>query len=146
MNQPLFFAVLIALGGVAIAIQAPINGALGRSLSSPVAAATISFGVGFLALAAFSVATGDGGLTRLSGVPLWQILGGLFGAFYIWAMIAGVGSLGVVTAIAALIFGQLAAALFLDHIGAFGLVAQPITARRLLAVVLVGAGVILSRA
>ena len=59
-GQPLFYAALIAIGGAAVAVQAPINGALGRSLASPLAAATVSFGVGFLALLALSVATGDG--------------------------------------------------------------------------------------
>ena len=43
MNQPLLHILLIALGGVAIAVQAPINSALGRTLASPLAAATVEF-------------------------------------------------------------------------------------------------------
>lgn len=145
MNQPLLHIVLIALGGVAIAVQAPINSALGRTLASPLAAATVSFGVGFAALLVLSLVSGDGALARVMGAPAWQLAGGLLGAFYIWVMVSGISSLGALTAIATLIFGQLAAALLVDHLGAFGLAAQPVSLQRLLAVALVGAGLVLSR-
>ncbi len=145
MNQPLLHIVLIALGGVAIAVQAPINSALGRTLASPLAAATVSFGVGFAALLVLSLVSGDGALARTMGAPAWQLAGGLLGAFYIWVMVSGISSLGALTAIATLIFGQLAAALLVDHLGAFGLAAQPVSFQRLLAVALVGAGLVLSR-
>lgn len=147
MAQPIFIpAALIALGGAAIAVQAPMNAALSRSLGSPVAAAAVSFGVGFVLLVALTLATGGGAtLARLPSVPLWQLAGGILGAFYVWSMVSGVAGLGVVTAIAAMILGQLLAALFLDQAGAFDLVAQPISATRLLAVVLVAAGLVLSR-
>ena len=138
-------AALIALGGAAVAVQAPLNGALGRSLASPVAAAAVCFAGGFVLLAAMALAGSGGGLARLGSVPLWQLAGGVLGAFYVWAMITAVGSLGAVTAIAALIFGQLTAALILDHAGAFGLVVQPISVRRVAAVALVMAGLILSQ-
>jgi transporter family-2 protein len=145
MNQPLVHVALIALGGAAIAVQAPINSALGRTLASPLAAATLSFGVGFVALLLLSLLTGDGALARAMGAPAWQLAGGLLGAFYIWVMVSGVSSLGALTAFATLIFGQLAAALLVDHLGAFGLATQPVSFQRLLAVALVGAGLILSR-
>lgn len=147
MSQPvLVSATLIALGGAAIAVQAPLNAALSRSLGSPLAAAAISFAVGLVALAALALATaGSAPVTRLAGVPLWQLVGGFLGAFYVWSVISGVASLGVVTAVAALILGQLVAALILDQIGAFGLAVQPVTLRRLVAVALVAGGLLLSR-
>ena len=145
MAHGLVPAILIILGGAAIALQAPINGALGRSLTSPVAAAAVSFGVGFAALAFLTLVGGSGAFMRLGAPPAWQFAGGLLGAFYVWAMVAGVGSLGVVTAMAALVFGQLSAALILDWTGTFGLAAQPISLTRILSVVLVGAGLVLSR-
>ncbi len=138
--------VLVALGGAAIAVQAPVNGALGKVLQSPVAAAAVSFGIGFACLLALTLAGGSGAAGRLGSVPAWQFAGGLLGAFYVWAMVSSVSALGVVTALAALVLGQLGAALLIDHFGAFGVAVQPISARRLLAVVLVGAGLILSRA
>jgi transporter family-2 protein len=56
-----------------------------------------------------------------------------------------VPQLGVVTAVAALILGQMTAALALDAVGVFGLAPEPITPKRVAAVALVAAGVILSR-
>lgn len=40
----------ILVGGVFLASQAPINAALARSLSDPILAACISFGIGFVVL------------------------------------------------------------------------------------------------
>ncbi len=138
--------VLICLGGAALAAQAPINGALGRSLESPLAAAAVSFGVGFTALLLATLASaGAEPAGRLAGVPVWQFAGGLLGAFYVWSILSGVGSVGVLTALATLILGQLSAGLVLDHVGAFGLPVQPISATRIGAAVLIGAGLILSR-
>ncbi|MBS0564306.1 MAG: DMT family transporter [Proteobacteria bacterium] len=147
MTQPvLVSAALIALGGAAIAVQAPLNAALSRSLGSPLAAAAVSFAVGLVALAALALATGGSApVARLAGVPLWQLVGGFLGAFYVWSVISGVASLGVVTAVAALILGQLVAALLLDQFGAFGLAVQPVTLKRLVAVALVAGGLMLSR-
>jgi transporter family-2 protein len=135
----------ILLGGVAIAVQAPLNGALGRTLGAALPAASVSFGVGFVALMVLSYATLGTPFARLGSVAPWQWLGGLLGAYYVWSVIWGVPTLGVVTAMAALILGQMAGALVLDAVGAFGVAAQPISLTRVLSVVLVAAGVVLSR-
>lgn len=136
---------LITLGGVAIAVQAPINAGLARGMGSALAAAAISFGVGFVALAALTLLSGSGAFGRLGEVPMWQLVGGFLGAYYVWSMVSVVSGLGVVTAMAAMIFGQLSAALVLDHFGAFGMTVQTASPQRILAIVLVGVGLILSR-
>lgn len=144
MSQiPALLAIL--LGGIAIAVQAPLNGALGRTLGATLPAATVSFAVGFVALLVLSFATVGNPFGRLAAVPLWQWAGGLLGAYYVWSVIWGVPTLGVVTAMAALILGQMAGALILDAVGAFGVPMQPISLTRVLAVILVAAGVVLSR-
>jgi len=56
-----------------------------------------------------------------------------------------VPSLGVVSSVAALVLGQMAAAMVIDHTGALGIVAQPITPSRVVSVILVAAGLVLSR-
>jgi transporter family-2 protein len=136
----------IALGGACIALQAPINAALGRMLGDPFTAAAISFGVGFVALlAAAWLRVGPPSGAALSALPWWAWAGGLLGAAYVSASVWAVPQLGVVTAVAALILGQMVAALALDAAGAFGLPPEPITAKRIAAVALVAGGVILSR-
>ena len=136
----------IAIGGAAIATQAPINARLASHVGDPVAAAAISFLVGFLVLAAVTVLRGAvPDAEALSGAPWWAWIGGALGAIYVWAAVWSVGALGVVTMVAALIFGQLAAALVLDATGAFGLQVRDISLTRIAAVALVGAGLVLSR-
>ena len=136
----------VALGGVAIAVQAPINAALGRGLGAPVPAAAVSFGVGFVVLVAVSLLQGQGGsYLKLGQVPMWTLLGGLLGAWYVFAAVWGVASLGVVTLVAALVFGQMAAALVIDATGALGMAVREITPTRIASAVLVMAGLLLSR-
>jgi transporter family-2 protein len=148
MNISILLPLLgILLGGVFLSSQAPINAALARSLGDPVLAACISFGIGFVILAAISVFRGawpSGG--AMAAAPWWPWLGGFLGAFYVAIVIWGVPQLGVVSTVAALVFGQVAAALVLDAVGAFGLPVQAITWQRLLAAGLILSGLVLSRA
>jgi len=136
----------VALGGVAIAVQAPINAALGRGLGGAVPAAAVSFGIGFLVLLAVSMAQGQGGAyLKLSSVPLWTLAGGFLGAWYVFAAVWGVSSLGVVTLVAALVFGQMAAALVIDATGILGMAVREITPTRIAAAGMVLGGLVLSR-
>lgn len=137
---------VIVLGGAAIAIQAPVNARLSRHVGDPVTAAAISFAVGFVALSLISASRGGlQGLVTARGVPWWAYCGGLLGAIYVWAAAWSVSHLGVVTLVAALILGQLLAALALDATGAFGLPVKDISLTRIAAVLLVTAGIVLSR-
>lgn len=136
---------VVLLGGFAVACQAAVNGALSRSLGAGLPAATVSFGVGFAALLILSLMTGPSAFARLPQIPLWQWMGGLLGAWYVWSMIFGVPQLGVVSAIAGLVLGQMLAALLIDATGAFGMAVHAISPARIGAVILVGAGLILSR-
>ncbi|GIT92584.1 hypothetical protein JANAI62_31790 [Jannaschia pagri] len=132
--------------GVGFGIQAPLNAALGRAIGGGVAAAAVSFGVGFAALLVLSLALGQGGaLLAAPSQPLWMLAGGLLGAAVVWAMLWSVPSIGILTAFAALLLGQLSAALVLDALGAFNLPVHPITPTRLLALALVAGGLVLSR-
>jgi bacterial/archaeal transporter family-2 protein len=139
---PLTILILIA-AGVALSTQAPLNASLARVLGQPVAAAAVSFGVGFAVLVALSLFLGP--LAKLPMATWWQVTGGFLGAFYVWAVIWGVPSLGVVTTVAALILGQMVAALVLDATGMFGLPINEIRPTRLMAAGLVAAGLVLSR-
>lgn len=147
MTLPLPLTILIVIiAGMALSTQAPLNASLARVLGQPVAAAAVSFGVGFGVLVAVSLALGGSGpLLRLGAASWWQVTGGLLGAFYVWAVIWGVPSLGVVTTVAALILGQMVAALVLDATGLFGLPVHALSPTRLAAAGLVAAGLVLSR-
>lgn len=137
---------MVTLAGMAISTQGGINVALARSIGGPVAAAAASFVVGAVLLLALTLTTqGLAPVRALATVPGWQLAGGVLGAWYVFSVTFSLPQLGVLTTAAALIFGQIAAALLIDAIGAFGLAVQPITWNRLLAAALVGAGLYLSR-
>lgn len=146
-----FFAIAVPVAivfavGIGFGIQAPLNAALGKAIDSGVGAATISFGVGFVALFALTIAMGEAGAVpkALGTSPvLW--LGGLLGAGVVWAMLWAVPVTGILTAFAALLLGQLSAALVLDAMGAFGAPVTPITPTRLLALAMVAGGLLMSR-
>jgi transporter family-2 protein len=136
----------VVLGGTAISLQAPINAALARELGGPVPAAAVSFGVGFVVLLAIALAQGQGGaFLKLPQVPTWTLVGGCLGAWYVLTSIWGVTQLGVLTLIAALILGQMTAAMVIDATGALGVSVREITPTRIAAAVLVMAGLVLSR-
>lgn len=146
MLLPILAAAAVTIGGACIAIQAPINGALGRMTGEPFLAAAISFGVGLVPLTALALARGGLPSAQVLGaLPWWAWIGGPLGAVYVAASIWAVPQVGVLTVVAAAVLGQLVAALALDAIGAFGVPAQPVELKRLAAVAMVAGGVILSR-
>ena len=136
----------VVLGGTAVALQAPINAALARELGGPVPAAAVSFGVGFVVLLAIALAQGQGSaFLKLPQVPAWTLIGGCLGAWYVLTSVWGVSQLGVVTLVAALILGQMTAAMVIDATGALGVVAREVTPTRIASAGLVMAGLLLSR-
>ncbi|MBM2575391.1 DMT family transporter [Jannaschia sp. Os4] len=137
---------VVFAAGIGFAVQAPLNAALGRAVGSGVAAACISFGVGFAALLALTALRGDAAaLARLPAAPPVLWIGGLFGAVVVWAMLWSVPAVGILTAFAALLLGQLSAALVLDAMGAFGAPVTPVSPTRVVALAMVAGGLILSR-
>ena len=143
----MIWAVLaVVLGGVAVAVQAPINAALGRELGAVVPAAAVSFGLGFVVLVAVAAITGQAGaFLKLGSVPGWMLCGGVLGATYVLSATWGVSQLGVVTMVAALVLGQMAAAMVIDATGVLGMAAREVSLQRVMAAGLVAAGLVLSR-
>ena len=135
------FAVLImAVVGGCIALQAPINAGLGKSTGS-FAAATISFAVGTVLLAAIvSVSGKAGGLAEVAHVQWYYLLGGALGAAYVFSALVLVSQIGAGAVAAATVTGQLTTSVVLDQIGFLGLEQQPITATRVAGIVLLLAG------
>lgn len=148
MTMHTFLALFAAvLGGACVAMQAPLNAALASGLKSTMAAAAVSFGVGFVVLMVLVWLIGDSAaLGRIGSVNPVLLAGGLLGAVYVFSIVWAVPTLGVVTAISALILGQLAVALVLDAVGPFGFQAIAITWQRVAGIALVIAGLVLSKA
>jgi transporter family-2 protein len=135
------FAVLImALVGGCIALQAPINAGLGKSTGN-FAAATVSFAVGTILLAAIVFASGKaGGLSSATDVQWYYLLGGALGAAYVFSALVLVSEIGAGAVAAATVTGQLTTSVVLDRIGFLGLDREPISLSRVLGVLLLLAG------
>ena len=138
-------AVLATVGvGSLIALQAPINSMLGRSVGT-FAAATVSFIVGTLLLVAITVTVGGGfgDVGEARDLSWVYLTGGILGAAYVTTVLLTVRTLGAGGVTAATIAGQLTASVVIDRMGALGLDERPITAARVIGIVLLAAGVFL---
>ena len=136
--------VLTALVGGCIALQAPINSHLGKSVGT-FQAAFLSFAIGtvLLALIAALSTGGMGQAGEARHLPLYYLTGGILGAAYVTTVLVTVRSLGAGGVVAATIAGQLTMSVIVDHFGWLGVERQTITAARVAGIVLLAAGVFL---
>ena len=138
-------AVLLGVGaGCLVGMQAPVNSRLGKTVGG-VQAATFSFLVGTAALVLIAVVLrgGLGSLGHIGRVPWWALIGGLFGAVYVFVALEAVRTLGVSGLTAVVIAGQLAISVVIDRLGLLGVAKQQIGGSRIVGLVLLAAGVLL---
>ncbi|HEY0129847.1 MAG TPA: DMT family transporter [Allosphingosinicella sp.] len=134
------------MGGSLIALQAPTNALLARGVGSAVNAAFVSFVVGTIALLAVAAALGARPAAGVTGaLPWYAWVGGFYGAFFVAVAAFAAPRMGVTFFLMVAIAGQLAMALFLDRIGAFGLARVEIGPTRIAGILLVLAGAYLVR-
>ena len=147
MNPAVLFPImLVFVAGGMIALQAPTNAMLSRAGGSAVLAALISFSVGTAALLiAWLASANRPGATAFAGLPWYAWIGGLYGAIYVAVAAFAAPKIGLASLITIGIAGQIAMALWLDHLGALGLPKEPANLGRVLGALLVVAGVILVR-
>jgi bacterial/archaeal transporter family-2 protein len=132
-----------AVGGL-IALQAPINSNLGKTIGT-FQAAFVSFAIGTVVLLAIALVAdgGFGDLGEVRNIGWVYLTGGLLGAAYVTSVLVTVRTLGAGGVTAATIAGQLSMSLVVDQFGLLGVAKQPITAVRVLGVLLLAAGVYL---
>jgi transporter family-2 protein len=138
----ILFAFLV---GLAITVQAGINANLRQAMSSPILAAAISFGSGFVALVLLFMASGSSApsLDAIKQVSWWKWMGGVMGAVYMITVIVSVPKIGTANLVSLSVAGQLIAAILLDHYGLLGFALHPANSWRLLGVMLIISGVLL---
>jgi bacterial/archaeal transporter family-2 protein len=135
--------IVMAVVGGCIALQAPINAGLGKTTGT-YPAAFISFAVGTLILGAIVVVSGKAsGVTNVTEVSWYYLLGGALGAAYVFAALSLIGTIGAGGVAAATVTGQLTLSVVLDRIGFLGLEEVPLSPQRLLGLALLLAGTFL---
>jgi transporter family-2 protein len=132
-----------AVGGL-IALQAPINSNLGKTIGT-FQAAFVSFAIGTVVLMGIALVAGGGlgDLSEVRNISWVYLTGGLLGAAYVASVLVTVRTLGAGGVTAATIAGQLTVSLVVDQLGLLGVAKQPITAARLFGVLLLATGVFL---
>jgi transporter family-2 protein len=145
--QAIFLYVLALGAGVSVAVQQVVNGGLRTALGSPAWAGFASYLGGLLTMIVVLLALGETfpSWKAVANTPLWAWSGGVLGGVFILLMILLLPSLGAATLIALVVAGQMAAAIALDHFGAFGLAQHPVSLSRLAGAALLIAGVVLIR-
>lgn len=143
--MPKLLAMLAALvAGSMIAFQAPVNARLGSIMGGPLVATFFSFAVGTAALALLLVATGQmPAFSKIGATAPWMWIGGLLGAVLVFTSISVVPILGAALMIALFVTGQLIAGLIIDKTGFLLPEAVAIGWERILALLLIIAGVAL---
>ena len=129
---------LAVLVGALLPVQFALNTALTRYTQSPTATASVSYGVGLLALSLglLAVHRGRVPLGRLRGAPLWSFLGGVVGSAYVIGSVVLTRLLGAGLAVSRVISAQVVASLVIDHFGSFGTPRRPMNRTRLAALLL----------
>ena len=138
MNNMLLL-VLMACGGLAVAIQPSINARLAQRVGS-YESSLISFAVGTLAMLIVVLISGKGNLRGVTAVPWWELTGGLLGAYFVTLTIIAVPRLGTTAVMAIIITGQLITGALLDQTGAFGMRQIPLTSVRGIGILLLCLG------
>jgi transporter family-2 protein len=140
MDRGVAIVVATTIGG-ALALQAPLNSLLGRTVGG-LQATIVAFAIGLSALLAVSVVAGGlGGIANAGDAPWWALVGGgLISALYVASIVFTVRALGAGGLTAATITGQFAIALVVDHYGWLGVERQPVTLLRLAGLALLAAG------
>jgi transporter family-2 protein len=143
-TMPLLAGMMFA-AGLGIPVFAALNAGLGRQLGGPVAATSITFAVGLaisLALLAFTGVPGRAMFT-FERPQIW--LGAVFMLFYAISIAFAAPRLGLANAIFFVLLGQIVAAATIDHFGWLDAVQSSLTARRMLGIVIMAAGIYLAR-
>jgi bacterial/archaeal transporter family-2 protein len=140
MDRGLAVVLTAAVGGL-IALQAPINGQLGRTIGT-FQAAFLSFAIGTALLLAIALVAkgGLGTLPDARQLPTHYLLGGILGAAYVTTVLVTVRSLGAGGVTAATIAGQLSASVVVDRLGVLGVQQEPITATKVVGIALLSIG------
>ena len=144
MDSKAIAVLATAAAGGLVAMQAPINSGLGKTIGS-LPAASFSFAIGLFALVGITVVSGEGSgrLGELGGLSWYYLIGGLLGAVYVTTVLISVRTLGAGGVTAATIAGQLTLSVILDQLGILGLAQRGLTPARVSGVALLAAGVFL---
>jgi len=138
-------ALIMLAAGIGIPVLAALNAALGRTIGSPAAAATILFIVAFAVALVAALLTNAQGFAKLAAAPRHLFLAGVLIAFYVLSITWIAPTMGVGNAVFFVLLGQLISAATIDHFGLFGAQVSSLTWTRAAGIALMAAGVFVTQ-
>jgi len=150
MPRPLAIS-LGVIAGALIAVQSRVNGELAIALSDGLFAALLSFGIGTVLVTLPFAISGSERAKLLIAIkslgrqlPIWMILGGFFGGFFVMMQGLVAPEIGVTLFTLAIVSGQATAALMVDSFGMLGLAKRKLSLARLAGAGIAIIGLVLS--
>jgi len=143
----LMYALWAFAAGAMIPLMAILNAGLARAAGGPIAATVLMLSAGLLGLLLLTILTA----THMPAVPTllriapFQYAGGLIVVFYILSITFIAPRLGVGNAILFAVTAQLFTSALIDHFALAGAALRPVTAMRLVGLVVVIAGLVLTQ-
>jgi bacterial/archaeal transporter family-2 protein len=140
----LLVLVAVIAGGL-LPTQAGINSQLARNLGHPLLAASVSFGIGAIALILYTVVLHISlpPLGQIKQIPWYLWVGGILGTIYLTTTIVLAPLLGAATMIGLIVAGQMLASIALDSFGLVGFPVHPLSFWRAIGAILLIVGVAL---
>jgi bacterial/archaeal transporter family-2 protein len=141
----MFWILLAAGAGACISLQAAANASFRNNLSDPRWAAFLSICGTILTAAVFMLLVRPTipSAAAFRSAPWWNWIGGPLGALIVLSGAALTPRMGAAAFIAAVIGGQIACSIILDHFALMRLPQQPLTTSRLIGAAMVFIGVLL---
>ena len=141
------YAIWALMAGVMIPVMAMLNARLGRHLGEPLHAPIILFGVGliFCLLCSLLFTRSLPDLTRLGHSELINFGGGMIVAFYVISATMVAPHFGVANFIMFAVVSQIIGSVLIDHFGLFGAAVRPVNGLRLLGIVVLVSGLVITQ-
>ena len=141
----ILFLALAFITGALIPIQAATNTAFSKAVGNPFSTGMMVFIIGLLSMLLFLLFTGKSFPTgrQLASAPAYGYLGGLIVAIYVVMITILVPRIGVGTAIALIVTGQIFCAVVIDHFGFFGVQVRHVDWQRMFGMALMIVGIYL---
>ena len=141
----LLYLALALITGALIPVQASTNAAFSKSIGNPFITGLVVFIVGLLGMMLFMLITKTSLPTppQLVAAPLYSYLGGAIVATYVVIITILVPRIGVGTAIAFIVTGQILCAIVIDHFGLFNVQVRPVDVGRITGALLMIGGIYL---
>lgn len=130
------------LAGVFICLQSVFNSQASEKLGLWQTNAIVH-GLGFLVSFSIFLFVRDGEWQKIGEVNKVYLLGGVFGALIVFAVMKGITSIGPAYSVSILLISQLLVALIIDSLGLFGVEKVPMNLNKVMGIGIMIAGLII---